>query len=111
MEGIAGFWPGCPAPTLGSGSGIRAHELLTLDRPDELPPDNRHARSRLAGTIAGRCGTENARRAHTVVVEEARGLVEDDDWLEAYLTTRESRFRTLSRSPQGPSSILGSRFR
>ena len=33
-------------------SGIRAHELLTLGRPDEQPPDDRRARSRLTGTAA-----------------------------------------------------------
>ena len=33
-------------------SGIRAHELLTLGRPDEQPPDDRRERSRLTGTDA-----------------------------------------------------------
>ena len=33
-------------------SGIRAHELLTLARPDEQPPDDRRERSRLTGTAA-----------------------------------------------------------
>ena len=33
-------------------SGIRAHELLTLGRPDEQPPDDRRERSRLTGTAA-----------------------------------------------------------
>ena len=33
-------------------SGIRAHELLTLGRPVEQPPDDRRAQSRLTGTAA-----------------------------------------------------------
>ena len=33
-------------------SGIRAHELLTLARPDEQPPDDRRGRSHLTGTAA-----------------------------------------------------------
>ena len=33
-------------------SGIRAHELLTLGRPDEQPSDDRRDRSRLTGTAA-----------------------------------------------------------
>ena len=33
-------------------SGIRAHELLTLARPSERPPDDRRAQSRLTGTPA-----------------------------------------------------------
>ena len=33
-------------------SGIRAHELLTLARPGEQPPDDRRERSRLTGTAA-----------------------------------------------------------
>ena len=33
-------------------SGIRAHELLTLARPSEQPPDDRRARWRLTGTAA-----------------------------------------------------------
>ena len=33
-------------------SGIRAHELLTLARPEEQPPDDRRDRSRLTGTAA-----------------------------------------------------------
>ena len=33
-------------------SGIRAHELLTLGRPDEQPPDDRRGRSHLTGTAA-----------------------------------------------------------
>ena len=33
-------------------SGIRAHELLTLGRPREQPPDDRRAQSRLTGTAA-----------------------------------------------------------
>ncbi len=33
-------------------SGIRAHELLTLGRPDEQPPDDRRDRSHLTGTAA-----------------------------------------------------------
>ena len=33
-------------------SGIRAHELLTLGRAAEQPPDNRRAQSRLTGTAA-----------------------------------------------------------
>ncbi len=33
-------------------SGIRAHELLTLGRPNEQPPDDRRAQSRLTGTVA-----------------------------------------------------------
>ena len=33
-------------------SGIRAHELLTLGRPAEQPPDDRRAQSRLTGTAA-----------------------------------------------------------
>ena len=33
-------------------AGIRAHALLTLGRPDEQPPDDRRARSRLTGTAA-----------------------------------------------------------
>ena len=33
-------------------SGIRAHELLTLDRPAEQPPDDRRDRSHLTGTDA-----------------------------------------------------------
>ena len=33
-------------------SGIRAHELLTLARPSEQPPDDRRAQSRLTGTAA-----------------------------------------------------------
>ena len=33
-------------------SGIRAHELLTLGRPDEQPPDDRRERSHLTGTAA-----------------------------------------------------------
>ena len=33
-------------------SGIRAHELLTLGRPNEQPPDDRHDRSHLTGTAA-----------------------------------------------------------
>ena len=33
-------------------SGIRAHELLTLGRPGEQPPDDRRERSRLTGTAA-----------------------------------------------------------
>ena len=33
-------------------SGIRAHELLTLGRPEEQPPDDRRDRSHLTGTAA-----------------------------------------------------------
>ena len=33
-------------------SGIRAHELLTLGRPAEQPPDDRRGQSRLTGTAA-----------------------------------------------------------
>ena len=33
-------------------SGIRAHELLTLGRPDEQPPHDRRERSHLSGTAA-----------------------------------------------------------
>ena len=33
-------------------SGIRAHELLTLGRPGEQPPDDRRERSHLTGTAA-----------------------------------------------------------
>ena len=33
-------------------SGMRAHELLTLGRPDEQPPDDRRDRSHLTGTAA-----------------------------------------------------------
>ena len=33
-------------------SGIRAHELLTLGRPGEQPPDDRRERSHLTGTVA-----------------------------------------------------------
>ena len=33
-------------------SGIRAHELLTLGRPEEQPPDDRRERSHLTGTAA-----------------------------------------------------------
>ncbi len=35
-----------------SASGIRAHELLTLGRPAEQPPDDRRGQSRLTGTAA-----------------------------------------------------------
>ena len=40
------------ATGIAHASGIRAHELLTLGRPDEQPPDDRHERSHLTGTAA-----------------------------------------------------------
>ena len=40
------------ATEIAYASGIRAHELLTLGRPDEQPPDDRRDRSRLTGTAA-----------------------------------------------------------
>ena len=56
------------ATEIAHASGIRAHELLTLGRPDEQPPDDRRERSHLTGTaaedmkFAGRDGV-----VHTVV--------------------------------------------
>ena len=41
-----------PATEIVRASGIRAHELLTLGRPDEQPPDDRRERSHLTGTAA-----------------------------------------------------------
>ena len=40
------------ATEIAYASGIRAHELLTLGRPEEQPPDDRRDRSRLTGTAA-----------------------------------------------------------
>ncbi len=40
------------ATEIAHASGIRAHELLTLGRPDEQPPDDRRERSHLTGTAA-----------------------------------------------------------
>ena len=40
------------ATEIAHASGIRAHELLTLGRRDEQPPDNRRDRSHLTGTAA-----------------------------------------------------------
>ena len=40
------------ATEIAHASGIRAHELLTLGRPGEQPPDDRRDRSRLTGTAA-----------------------------------------------------------
>ena len=40
------------ATEIAYASGIRAHELLTLGRPEEQPPDDRRDRSHLTGTAA-----------------------------------------------------------
>ena len=40
------------ATEIAHASGVRAHELLTLGRYDEQPPDDRRAQSRLTGTVA-----------------------------------------------------------
>ncbi len=40
------------ATEIAHASGIRAHELLTLGRPEEQPPDDRRERSHLTGTAA-----------------------------------------------------------
>ena len=40
------------ATAIAYASGIRAHELLTLGRADEQPPDDRRGQSRLTGTAA-----------------------------------------------------------
>ena len=40
------------ATEIAHASGIRAHELLTLGRPGEQPPDDRRERSHLTGTAA-----------------------------------------------------------
>ncbi len=40
------------ATEIAHASGIRAHELLTLGRPAEQPPDDRRDRSHLTGTAA-----------------------------------------------------------
>ena len=40
------------ATEIAHASGIRAHELLTLGRPAEQPPDDRRERSHLTGTAA-----------------------------------------------------------
>ena len=40
------------ATEIAHASGIRAHELLTLGRPGEQPPDDRRDRSHLTGTAA-----------------------------------------------------------
>ena len=40
------------ATEIAHASGIRAHELLTLGRPDEQRPDDRRDRSQLTGTVA-----------------------------------------------------------
>ena len=52
-------------------SGIRAHELLTLGRADEQPPDDRRDRSRLTGTAAD--GMKFAGRAGVVYTVAGKG--------------------------------------
>ena len=52
-------------------SGIRAHELLTLGRADEQPPDDRRGQSRLTGTAAE--GMKFAGRNGVVYTVEGKG--------------------------------------
>ena len=51
--------------------GIRAHELLTLGRPAEQPPDDRRGQSRLTGTAAE--GMKFAGRAGVVYTVVGKG--------------------------------------
>ena len=88
-------------------SDIRAHELLTLDRPDEQPPDDRRERFHLTGTAAE--GMKFAGRDGVIyTVAGKSGLVREvllphalADHLEARRLNAPER-STLWRSPSSP---------
>ena len=59
------------ATEIAHASGIRAHELLTLARPGEQPPDDRSDRSHLTGTAAE--GMKFAGRSGVVYTVAGKG--------------------------------------
>ena len=85
------------ATEIAHASGIRAHELLTLGRPEEQPPDDRRDRSHLTGTAAD--GMKFAGRDGVVYTVVGKGGLVRDVLLPHRLTARLEDRRSDAPAP------------